>query len=200
MVKDGVYYGLALSAAGIAVSLVFGAAWGAPFFLVAAFCLYFFRDPERQVPGGPVAVAPSDGKVVHIRPYEDGTRRVSIFLNIFDVHVNRVPIAGEIIEKSYQRGRFLLAHREAASVENEQAALTIQGERTKVVVKQIAGAVARRIVCNKAVGDSVDKGERFGLIKFGSRMDVFLGPEWDLLVRPGDRVKAGSSVLARQRE
>lgn len=200
IVRDGVYYGVALTATGLLVAFVFPPPWSAPFFLAAAFCLYFFRDPERTIPEGPVAVSPADGKVVDVRTLDGGGRRISVFLNIFDVHVNRVPIAGKITGRRYQRGRFLMAHRAGASVENEQNSLEIEGDGVKVVVKQIAGLIARRIVCNKQVGESVEKGERFGLIKFGSRMDIVLGPEWALNVSPGDRVKGGSTIIARLRE
>ena len=200
IVRDGVYYGVALTATGLLVAFVFPPPWSAPFFLAAAFCLYFFRDPERTIPEGPVAVSPADGKVVDVRTLDGGGRRTSVFLNIFDVHVNRVPIAGKITGRRYQRGRFLMAHRAGASVENEQNSLEIEGDGVKVVVKQIAGLIARRIVCNKQVGESVEKGERFGLIKFGSRMDIVLGPEWALNVSPGDRVKGGSTIIARLRE
>ena len=200
IVRDGIYYGGALAAAGLFISFTFSVAWSMPFFLTAAFCLYFFRDPERPIPQGPVAVSPADGKVVEIRALEGGGRRISVFLNIFDVHVNRVPIAGKITDRQYRRGRFMMAHRADASIENEQNSLEIEGDGVKVVVKQIAGLIARRIVCHKQVGESVEKGERFGLIKFGSRMDIFLGPEWDLRVSPGDRVKGGSTVIAGRRE
>ncbi len=200
IVRDGVYYGVALTATGLLVAFVFPPPWSAPFFLTAAFCLYFFRDPERAIPEGPVAVSPADGKVVDVRVLDGGARRISVFLNIFDVHVNRVPIAGKITGRRYQRGRFLMAHRAVASVENEQNSLEIEGDGVKVVVKQIAGLIARRIVCNKQVGELVEKGERFGLIKFGSRMDIVLGPEWALNVSPGDRVKGGSTIIARLRE
>jgi phosphatidylserine decarboxylase len=200
MEKDGVYYGVALGAAGAVLTYFFAIAWGAPFFLVGLFCLYFFRDPERVVPEGPVAVSPADGKVVHIRPLHDGTRRVSIFLNIFDVHINRAPVGGRVTDVSYQAGKFVMAHREEASSDNEQNTLVIESEGSRVVTRQIAGLIARRIVCRKKPGDRVARGERFGLIKFGSRVDVFLGREWDLAVQPGDRVKGGSSILARRRE
>ena len=199
IVRDGIYYGVVLTTAGLLIAFVFSPAWGFPFFLAAAFCLYFFRDPERLIPQGPVAVSPADGKVVDVRAWEGDGRRISVFLNIFDVHVNRVPIAGKIIDRRYQRGRFLMAHRADASTENEQNSLEIEGDGVKVVVKQIAGLIARRIVCHKQVGESVEKGERFGLIKFGSRMDIFLGPEWDLRLSLGDRVKGGSTVIASRR-
>lgn len=200
MVKDGIYYGVGLTLAGLLVSSLLHPAAGPPFFALAAFCMWFFRDPPRDIPEGPVAVSPADGKVVHIRPLPDGGARLSIFLNIFDVHVNRVPVAGVVRAIQYQRGSFAMAHREIASERNEQNTLTIEPDErrgSQVVIKQIAGLVARRIVCYKNEGDHVDKGERFGLMKFGSRMDVFLGPEWTLEVSRGDRVAGGSSVLAR---
>lgn len=198
VVKDGLYYALAFSAAGAAAGSWFSLVWSLPLFLAAVFCLYFFRDPERAIPDGPVAVSPADGRVMQVRTYGDESRRVSIFLNLFDVHVNRTPIAGTVTEKEYRTGRFLMAHRDEASLENEQNTLAIEGQGSRVIVRQIAGLVARRIVCNKQIGDPVEKGERFGLIKFGSRTDVFLGPEWELAVREGDRVHGGSSIIARR--
>ena len=197
ILRDGVLYGGGFLVAGAAVGALLDPWWGAPLYLLAAFCLYFFRNPERVIPDGPVAVCPADGKVVQILSLEDGTRRVSIFLNIFDVHVNRSPISGSIVEQQYRPGRFHMAQKEAASLENEQNTITIENAETRVVVKQIAGLIARRIVCNKGVGDKLKKGERFGLIKFGSRTDTFLGPEWVLAVQTGDRVRGGSSILAR---
>ena len=133
----------------------------------------------------------------------DGGSRISIFLNIFDVHVNRAPIAGVIRAVQYQTGSFAMAHKEIASDSNEQNTLTVEPDDRRsgpVVFKQIAGLIARRIVCYKSEGDRVEKGERFGMMKFGSRMDVFLGPEWTLEVSRGERVAGGSSVLARLRE
>jgi phosphatidylserine decarboxylase len=199
MEKDGIYYGVALAAAGALVSYFLHPAWGAIFFPLALFCVYFFRDPERVIPDGPVAVSPADGKVVHIRQVDASQTRVSIFLNIFNVHVNRVPVAGRITEVAYKPGRFVMAHREDASSDNEQNTVTISAGDTQVVTRQIAGLIARRIVCRKKVGDEVQKGERFGLIKFGSRVDVFLGPDWELAVKTGDKVRGGSSILARRR-
>ena len=202
MVKDGIYYGVGLGAAGLLLSSIFHPAWGVPFFVLAAFCLYFFRDPDRVVPEGPVVVSPADGKVVHIRPTPDGGVRISIFLNIFNVHVNRCPIAGRITAIEYKSGSYGMAHREIASDENEQNTLTIEPDRAgsgPVVVKQIAGLIARRIVCYKKIGDHVAKGERFGLIKFGSRADIFLGAEWQPAVQIGDKVAGGSSILAKLR-
>ena len=200
MVRDGIYYAAALAAGGGLMSYLAHPAYGTPLYLAAGFCLYFFRDPERAVPAGPVAVAPADGKIVAIREDGCGLRRISIFLNIFDVHVNRAPIAGTITAVDYHKGRFLVASREAASSQNEQNSVTVEGGGTRVVFKQIAGLIARRIVFHKRPGDLVAAGERVGLIKFGSRVDVFLGPEWNVEVRKGDKVKAGSSVLARRRK
>ena len=199
MVKDGIYYGVALAGAGVFFSGFLHPGAGVPFFLLAAFCLYFFRDPERPIPDGPVAVSPADGKVVEIRPGADGAQRVSIFLNVFDVHVNRSPIGGRVADVRYSPGKFKVASLAEASAENEQNTVVVDDGRSRVVFKQIAGLVARRIVCHKRAGDQVQKGERFGLIKFGSRMDIILGPEWELAVERGERVKAGSSILARHR-
>lgn len=200
MVKDGFYYALPLGTAAILLSWLVQPLAGLPLLVVALFCLFFFRDPERAIPSGPVAVSPADGKVVAVLPLEGGQRRVSIFLSPFDVHVNRCPIGGVITQVCYQRGKFQVASREEASAENEQNTLVVDDGQSQVVFKQIAGLIARRIVCDKKVGDRVQMGERFGLIKFGSRMDVILGPEWELAVARGDRVRAGSSVLARRSE
>ena len=184
-----------------AVTCLLGWGWAVPFYLLAAFCLNFFRDPERQVPPGPVAVSPADGKVVGLREDDAGGCRISIFLNIFDVHVNRTPIPGKITAIEYKRGEFLNASRAEASSANEQNVMTVEGviggRSTKVIFSQIAGLIARRIICYKKIGDSLAPAERVGLIKFGSRVDVFLGPEWQVTVRAGSRVKAGSSVIAR---
>jgi phosphatidylserine decarboxylase len=162
--------------------------------------LYFFRDPNRKVPAGPVAVSPADGKVVVVKP-ENGGQRISIFLNVFDVHVNRTPIPGRVLDVRYQEGQFLVASKEEASHSNEQNTITVEGmvagEPRRIVFKQIAGLIARRIICYKKAGDTVAAGERVGLIKFGSRVDVQLGPEWEVVVHVGQRVSAGSSVIAR---
>jgi phosphatidylserine decarboxylase len=199
MVRDGVYYGLALTAAGALVAYLTQPVYSIPLFVLAAFCLYFFRDPERVIPTGAVAVSPADGKVVAVKAEGPGQTRISIFLNIFDVHVNRSPVAGKITEVRYQPGKFLVASQERASLDNEQNTITVvDGEGSRVVFKQIAGLIARRIVCWKKAGDNVLAGERIGLIKFGSRVDVLLGPEWTVLTKAGDRVRAGSSVLARK--
>jgi phosphatidylserine decarboxylase len=199
MVVYGIYYALGLTAGGALLGYVIAWPWGLPFYILAAFCLYFFRDPDREIPAGPVAVSPADGKVVAILP-DGAATRISIFLNIFDVHVNRSPVGGDITEIRYQTGKFLVASREEASAQNEQNTVTVRDHDSTVVFKQIAGLIARRIVFYKQLGDRVAKGERVGLIKFGSRMDVQLGPEWEIAVQRGERVKAGASILARRRD
>ena len=200
MVVDGIYYAVALSAGGALVWYLTQPAFSAPLFVLAAFCLYFFRDPDRVIPEGPVAVSPADGKVVGIVGDGSECTRISIFLNIFDVHVNRSPIAGKISGVEYHKGQFLVASRELASTQNERNAVTVAGDGTSVRFVQIAGLIARRIVFYKKAGDQVAKGERVGLIKFGSRVDVFLGPEWEIQVKTGDRVSGGSSILAHRRQ
>jgi phosphatidylserine decarboxylase len=199
MVRDGIYYALALTAGAAVIAYVTRPLYALPLLIVALFCLYFFRDPDRGIPSGPVAVSPADGKVVAIKSESAAITRVSIFLNIFDVHVNRTPISGKITSVSYHKGQFLVASKEEASSQNEQNTVTVEGDGTRVIFKQIAGLIARRIVFNKKVGDTVAAGERIGMIKFGSRMDVEFGPEWDILVKPGMHVSAGSSVIARRR-
>jgi phosphatidylserine decarboxylase len=200
IVIDGIYYAAALAGAGVMVLWLAGLWFAIPLWLLAGFCLYFFRDPNRAIPAGPVAVAPADGKVVAVKAEGREVNRVSIFLNIFDVHVNRAPIGGAIASVEYHQGRFHVASREKCSIENEQNIVTVEGQGSRVVFKQIAGLIARRIVFNKKPGDRVSTGERVGLIKFGSRVDVLFGPEWEIVVRPGMRVAAGSSIIARRRD
>jgi phosphatidylserine decarboxylase len=201
MVIYGYYYAGALIVGGALLTYLAGWPYAVPFYILAAFCLNFFRDPDREGPAGPVAVSPADGKVVAVVPAPGGANRISIFLNIFDVHVNRSPIAGKVTCIHYKKGDFLVASKEAASEANEQNILTVEGlvggRPTQVTFKQIAGLIARRIICYKQQGDIVETGERIGLIKFGSRVDVLFGPEWEVTVRPGERVEAGSSVIAR---
>jgi phosphatidylserine decarboxylase len=134
---------------------------------------------------------------VAIVPLGAGQTRISIFLNVFNVHVNRTPVAGRIVDVTYQKGKFLVASHEAASTDNEQNTLTVEGPAGRVVCKQIAGLIARRIICYKKAGDNVAAGERIGYIKFGSRMDVIFGPEYKTTVKIGDKVAAGASILAR---
>ncbi|MBE7543463.1 MAG: phosphatidylserine decarboxylase [Bryobacteraceae bacterium] len=200
MVVTGLIYALVLAVIGGGLAWLTQVAWaGAPFYALALFCLWFFRDPDREIPTGPVAVSPADGKVVRVRRKPEGTQ-VCIFLNVFDVHVNRSPIAGKVTAVEYTQGKFLVASKEAASYENERNTLTVDNGQSSVRFAQIAGLIARRIVCTKRPGDYVTMGERIGLIKFGSRVDVDLGPEWEVAVREGERVSAGSSILAKRKE
>lgn len=200
MVVDGIYYALAAIAGGFLVAWLTGQSLTAvPFFVFAVFSLYFFRDPERTIPEGAVAVSPADGKVMAVKLEDPDTTRVSIFLNVFDVHVNRSPVGGTITEVYYKKGEFLVASKEIASTNNEQNVVTVQTpDGVRVIYKQIAGLIARRIVFQKRVGETVEKGERIGLMKFGSRMDVLFGPEWRVMVQPGERVVGGTSILAER--
>ncbi len=206
MVRDGYFYAAGcLLAAGVIAWL---AAWpyAVPVLLLAAFFLWFFRDPERQIPEASGAVvpivSPGDGKVTDVSVVaSDGAggtsrSRISIFLSVFDVHVNRSPIAGVIRDVRYQRGKFLNAMGAHSAEENEQNVVTVEGEGRTVIFKQIAGLIARRIVFKFKVGDHLACGERVGLIKFGSRVDVLFDRDAAIQVKPGDRVKGGATVLA----
>ena len=168
-------------------------------FVVALFMAFFFRDPKRVPPSDQdVVVAPADGKITRIEtPGANSPTVISIFLSPFDVHINRSPIRGKIIDVLYSPGKFLIATDERASLVNEQNALTIQGEKVTVVCKQIAGILARRIVCWKAKGDSLGLGERFGMIKFSSRTDVLLPANVRVTVKEGERVRGGITVIGR---
>lgn len=198
MVRDGYYYALALIAAAVLVGWFASPAWGVIPLLPAAFFLWFFRDPERVIPDAAGAVvSPADGKVTAVSAgSEDKQVRISIFLNVFDVHVNRSPIAGVVRDVRYQRGRFLNAMNELSAEQNEQNVVRVEGDGQVVVFKQIAGLLARRIVFNPRVGDPVERGQRIGMMKFGSRMDVLLDETARVQVRVGDRVRGGESILA----
>src|SRR5580692_8516022 len=200
MVRDAYYYAIPLLVAAGLIGWLASPLWALPALLLAAFFLWFFRDPDRVVPGEAGAlVSPADGKVTDISPVIlNGAPqlRISIFLNVFDVHVNRSPMGGVIREVRYQRGKFVNAMNAASAEQNEQNVVTVEGEGQTVVFKQIAGLLARRIVFNKKVGDRVKRGERVGLIKFGSRVDVLLDSSASIEVKIGDRVKGGSTVLA----
>ena len=214
MVKDGYFYALGMAFCAVVL-------WWLPEFfgmetryhsgwhalalvpvLLAVFFMWFFRDPARMVPTDPgLVVSPGDGKVTGIAQIELLGRaytRVSIFLNVFNVHVNRSPIAGTIKEVQYQKGRFGNAMGVASADVNEQNIVTVEGEGRTVVFKQIAGLLARRIVFTKAVGDEVARGERIGLIKFGSRVDVVFPASMKTLVRVGEHVEGGSTVVAAE--
>jgi phosphatidylserine decarboxylase len=173
-------------------------------FLLAAFMAFFFRDPERNCPTDDrLIISPADGRVVAVTAVEPGVKdsptQISIFLSPMNVHINRSPIAGEITEVIYKPGAFHVASREIASVENEQNIVTIRGRHVTIMFRQIAGLLARRIVLWKKQGDTVQLGERVGLMKFSSRMDVIVPSEVEVLVRKGDRVVAGITVLGRVR-
>ena len=200
MVRDGYYYALVLVGAAVLVGWLTSAAWAVIPVLLAAFFLWFFRDPERVIPTAPGAVvSPADGKVTDVSVVKVGDQpflRISIFLNVFDVHVNRSPLAGVVRAAHYQPGKFLNALNPASADCNEQNTVTVEGEGHTIIFKQIAGLLARRIVFTKKIGDSVERGERVGLIKFGSRTDVLLDPAAEVSVKVGGRVKGGSSVLA----
>ena len=200
MVRDGYYYGLVLLGAAVLVGWLTNPLWATIPVLLAAFFLWFFRDPERAIPTELGAiVSPADGKVTAVVPVTfDGKEmtRISIFLNVFNVHVNRTPMAGVIRTAKYQTGKFLNAMNPACAECNEQNTVRVEGEGHTVVFKQIAGLLARRIVFTKKVGDTVERGERIGVMKFGSRMDVFLDPSASIRVKVGDHVKGGSSTLA----
>jgi phosphatidylserine decarboxylase len=182
-----------------AAAAVVGFWWvAAILLLVTCFMAFFFRDPKRVPPADPdVVVSPADGKVTRVGPAGPDSTVVSIFLSPFDVHINRSPIPGKIVDVLYSPGKFLMATNEKASLVNEQNALTIQGEKITVVCKQIAGILARRIVCWKAEGDSLGLGERFGMIKFSSRTDVLLPANVRVTVKEGDRVRGGTTVIGR---
>jgi len=208
MAKDGVPF--VLGSFGVAILCV--ALWlvlrwevwrvlGVISFVFGAFCAYFFRDPDRAIPQEAGAVvSPGDGKVVEIVAEDDryvgkGAQRVSIFLSLFDVHVNRVPVSGSVAGVTYNPGKYLLAFDEKASANNEQTHIGIKSERGPVAFKQIAGFIARRIVCTLTPGDSVRIGDRCGLIRFGSRVDILLPPGAMLRVQRGQRVRGGETIV-----
>ena len=201
MVKEGYKFSALPFALGVIALLRHWNAAGGVLVLLAAFVLYFFRDPERVAPSDPAAVvSPADGRIVEVVEECVGSRpgrRVSIFLSIWDVHVNRAPLAGRIARVEYRPGRFYVAMRSRASAENEQNIIHLDTARGEIVFKQIAGWIARRVLCWKAVGDAVALGERVGMIRFGSRVDLWLPAEAEMVVRRGQHVKGGSSILAR---
>ena len=201
MVRDGYIYGLSLLAVAAVLAWATGTwYWSIAPVLLAAFFLWFFRDPQRAIPKGEgLIVSPADGVVtetVRIDTQDGPRQRISIFLNVFDVHVNRTPIAGEISAVRYQTGKFLNAMNQECAERNEQNIVTVRGEGIEIVFKQIAGLIARRIVFNYREGDKLERGQRVGLIKFGSRTDVILPAAADIRVKTGERVKGGSSIIA----
>jgi phosphatidylserine decarboxylase len=200
MVRDGYYYGLALAVVALLFGWLTAPSWGLIPLALAIFFLWFFRDPERQIPETPGAlVSPADGKVTDVSSVNEGGKeraRISIFLSVLDVHVNRSPISGVVRDVRYRRGKFLNAMNQVSAEQNEQNIVTVEGDGQTVVFKQIAGLLARRIVFDPKVGDRVERGQRIGLIKFGSRVDVLFDADAKLQVKIGDRVRGGSSVLA----
>ena len=200
MVRDGYFYALPLTAAGLVLGWLTNPAWAIIPFLLAIFFLWFFRDPERAIPQEAGAVvSPGDGKVTDVATVISGNERqtrISIFLSVFDVHVNRSPVGGVIRDIRYQRGQFLNAMNQASAEQNEQNIVTMEADGQKIVFKQIAGLLARRIVFNPKVGDRLERGQRVGLIKFGSRVDLLVDASARVNVKVGDRVRGGASVLA----
>ena len=200
MVRDGYFYALPLIAAGLVLGWLTNPAWAIIPLLLAIFFLWFFRDPERAIPQEAGAVvSPGDGKVTDVAAVTSGSERqtrISIFLSVFDVHVNRSPVGGVIRDIRYQRGQFLNAMNQLSAEQNEQNIVTMEADGHKIVFKQIAGLLARRIVFNPKVGDRLERGQRVGLIKFGSRVDLLVDASARVNVKVGDRVRGGASVLA----
>lgn len=186
--------------------------WGGPltvlaaalFSLLALFVLWFFRDPVRRAPAAQdVVVAPGEGRVIDIKEMHEPSflrttaRRITIFLSVFDVHVQRAPVSGVVEHRDYKPGKFAVAWLEKASEDNEQASLGITTPNGKVLVRQIAGLVARRIVTDPSEGDRVERSQRIGIIRFGSRVDLFVPLDWELTCKVGDRARVGATPLAR---
>jgi phosphatidylserine decarboxylase len=201
MVRDGYIYGLSLLAVAALLAWVTGVwAWAIVPVLLALFFLWFFRDPERPIPADPgLIVSPADGLVTEaasISTPEGPRKRISIFLSVFDVHVNRAPIAGQLRQVRYHKGQYLNAMNPKSAESNERNVVTMYGEGIEITFKQIAGLLARRIVFPYKEGDRVERGQRVGLIKFGSRTDIVMPAEAEFQVKVGQRVKGGASVLA----
>ncbi len=198
-----IFIGLGIILTGLAYSFLGMRGWTVFFGILTLFCVWFFRDPHRVVPQGDgLLVSPADGVVVEISPvnnhrYLQGPAiQVSIFLNVFNVHVNRIPIAGTVTDILYNQGRFFAANVPKASLENEQNALVVKTSGgQKIVVVQIAGLIARRIVCWIKPGAAMNRGERFGLIRFGSRVDLILPVDTVLRIKKGDQVVGGETIL-----
>jgi phosphatidylserine decarboxylase len=196
VVRDAYKFFVPLLALGILAVLNRFYCLSALFFIIAAFICFFFRNPERRIPDGKnIIVSPADGKIVKISPINSGDQAISVFLNIFNVHVNRSPITGEVLQVEYKRGKFKAAFDDEASQVNEQNIITITGQDIRIIVRQIAGLIARRVVCWKKPGDRLKRGELIGLIRFGSRMDIVLPGHVKILVKVGDKVKGGSSII-----
>ncbi len=200
MVRDGIpFVGVPIALAAIPVA--FGYWWLAiPFLFLAAFMAFFFRDPRRSIPLEPgIVLAPADGRVTIVRPADSDNSEslVSIFLSPLDVHINRAPIEGEIVDIAYKTGKFVMATRDDARLVNEQNTLTIQGDHLTLKCTQIAGILARRIVCWKRRGERVKCGERFGMIKFGSRTDLLMPSHVEIIVSEGMHVRGGETIIGK---
>jgi phosphatidylserine decarboxylase len=170
--------------------------------IVTLFIVYFFRNPHRTVPTDENAVvAPADGVIIYLGPSNEEhlgkeMTKISIFMSVFNVHVNRAPLTGRVLEEFYEKGKFLDVRDERATFENERSGLVLEDEKgKKIVVVQVAGLIARRIVCYLKKGDSTVRGSRYGLIRFGSRLDVYLPPEADVRVKTGEKTVAGETIL-----
>ena len=204
LAREGRWHIALAAGAALVVHYFAGSAWAAPFWIVLVFILQFFRDPPRRVPDAPDAIiCPADGKVIALGEVEDPylkrpARRVSVFMNVFNVHSNRSPVAGKIMERWYRPGKFVNAALDKASLDNERNALWIRTDQGQdVVVVQVAGLIARRILCYVQPGERIARGERYGFIRFGSRVDVYLPLEARLEVSLGDSVKGAADVIAR---
>ena len=204
LAREGRWHISLAAGAAMAMHYFAGSAWAVPFWIFLVFILQFFRDPPRRVPDAPDAViCPADGKVIALGEVEDPylkrpARRVSVFMNVFNVHSNRSPVAGKIMERWYRRGKFVNAALDKASLDNERNALWIRTDRGQdVVVVQVAGLIARRILCYVQPGERIARGERYGFIRFGSRVDVYLPLEARFEVSLGDSVKGAADVIAR---
>jgi phosphatidylserine decarboxylase len=199
--RAGLPFILAALAPGAVLAFLGRPWWGTPFFLLAAFFTYFFRDPERRPPSGNhLVVSPADGSVMWAGPAGDGAppgrwQQVTIFLSPVDVHVNRVPAGGRVTRIDFRAGSFLPAYK-PESAANERTEIWLEHEGHPIVFRQVVGVLARRVVCRLQPGQEVQTGQRFGLMKFGSRMDVFLPEQARLRVRVRDRVRGGETVIA----
>ena len=204
LAREGRWHIALAAGAAVVVHVVAGSVWAAPFWIVLVFILQFFRDPPRIIPDAPDAViCPADGKVIALGEVEDPylkrpARRVSVFMNVFNVHSNRSPVAGKIMERWYSPGKFINAALDKASLANERNALWIRTDAGQdIVVVQVAGLIARRILCYVQPGAQIARGERYGFIRFGSRVDVYLPLNTQFEVALGDKVKGASDVIAR---
>ena len=203
MAKEGFPFFIPMVLITVILGVMGWKVWMSLGILLSLFIAYFFRNPRREIPNlQNIVLSPADGRIVHVGECKEGrflkerSLKVSIFMSLFDVHLNRAPVSGKVLERNYLPGRFLAANVEKSSLLNEQNAVLLETEdRFKILVIQIAGFVARRIVCYAKAGDTLGKGEIFGLIRFGSRVDLYLPPEVKPIVRVGQHVKGGESII-----